>query len=129
MNRYRWIFLLLLIASPAWSASFKKLTVEELRDTLTSLHRAQKSDSEIATQLKQIELTEELTASSMNSMVSLIPGPLSTEQIYVLEARSSMLAPPASDLPSAPPPDFAAQQTMLAKAQDYVSKTYTQLPR
>jgi hypothetical protein len=128
MNRFRWILLLLLTASPAWSASYKKMSVQELHNTLTSLQHAQKNDSEVATELKQIELTEELTATTMNTMVSLIPGPLSTEQMYVLQARSAMLAPPTSDLPTAPAPDSAAQQAMLAKAADYVSKTYAQLP-
>ena len=65
----------------------------------------------------------------MNSMVNLIDGPLSTEQMYVLEARSSMLAPPDTDLPKIAPPDAAAQQALLAKAQDYAAKTYPQLPR
>ena len=127
MKRFGWIFLLLIAAAPVWSASYKKMSVEEMRDMLTSLQHAQKSDDEIATQLKQIELTEELTSATMNSMSGLVSGPLSTEQMYVLEARSAMLAPPAADLPTAPAPDAAAQQAMLAKAADY-AKSYPQLP-
>jgi hypothetical protein len=65
----------------------------------------------------------------MNSMVDLVDGPLSTEQMYVLEARSAMLAPPDTDLPKTAPPDTAAQQALLAKAEDYAAKTYPQLPR
>ena len=129
MKCLRWILLLSLITPPAWSASNKKISVEELRDMLTTLQHEKKNDEETATQLKQTELTEQLTAATMNSMAPLISGPLSTEQMYVLEARSSILPPPASDLPSAAAPDAAAQQAMLAKAQDYVSKSYTQLPR
>jgi hypothetical protein len=49
--------------------------------------------------------------------------------MYVLEARSAMLAPPDTDLPKTAPPDAAAQHAMLAKAQDYAAKTYPQLPR
>jgi tetratricopeptide (TPR) repeat protein len=127
MKRFEWILLLLIVATPVWSASYKKMSVEEMRDMLTSLQHAQKSDDDVATQLKQIELTEELTAATMNSMAGLIPGPLSTEQMYVLEARSAMLAPPAADLPTAPAPDAAAQQAMLTKAADY-AKSYPQLP-
>jgi hypothetical protein len=96
---------------------------------LTGLHHSQKSDEQVANELKQIELTEELTPAGMNSVVNLIDGPLSTEQMYVLEARSSMLAPPDTDLPKTAPPDAAAQQALLAKAQDYAAKTYPQLPR
>ncbi len=128
MKYLGWILLLSLITPSAWSASNKKLSVEELRDMLTSLQHEKKTDEETATQLKQTELTEQLTAATMNSMAPLISGPLSTEQMYVLEARSSMLPPPASDIPTAAAPDAAAQQAMLAKAQDYVSKSYAQLP-
>lgn len=128
MKDLGWILLLSLIAPSAWSASNKKLSVEELRDMLTSLQHDKKNDEETAAQLKQTELTEQLTAATMNSMAPLISGPLSTEQMYVLEARSSMLAPPNSDIPTAAAPDAPAQQAMLAKAQDYASKTYAQLP-
>lgn len=128
MKDLGWILLLSLIAPSAWSASNKKLSVEELRDMLTSLQHDKKNDEETAAQLKQTELTEQLTAATMNSMAPLISGPLSTEQMYVLEARSSMLAPPTSDIPTAAAPDAPAQQAMLAKAQDYASKTYAQLP-
>lgn len=132
MNRSRWTLLLVLLALSAWpalSASNKKISVEELRDMLGSLRQAGKNDEAIAAQLSQIELTDALSPAAMNSMANLVTGPLSTEQMYVLEARSSMLPPPESDLPTAPAPDAAAQQAMLTKAAAYVSKTYSQLPR
>jgi hypothetical protein len=129
MKRFDW-FLLLVAAVPALlPAQTRKMTVAEMRDVLTGLHKAQKSDEQIANQLKQIALTEELTPAGMNSMANLVDGPLSTEQMYVLEARSCILAPPDTDLPKAAPPDTVAQRTMLAKAEDYAAKTYPQLPR
>jgi len=128
MKHLRWILLLSLLTPSAWSASNKMISVQELRDMLTTLQHDKKNDEETATQLKQTELTEQLTFATMNTMGDLVPGPLSTEQMYVLEARSAMLPPPASDLPTAAAPDAASQQAMLAKAQDYVSKTYAQLP-
>ena len=128
MNRFGWTMVLLALAAPAWSAGNKKISVQELKAQLTSLHSASKSDEEVALQLKQVELTEELTPATMSSFIDLLPGRLSTEQIYVLEARSSMLAPPISELPTAPAPDAAAQQAMLAKAADFATKTYPQLP-
>jgi hypothetical protein len=64
----------------------------------------------------------------MNGLVQYVPGPLSTEQIYVLEARSAVLAPPAADLPTAPAPDAAAQKALLDKAVDYAANTYGHLP-
>jgi len=128
MKPFGWILVLLIAVSPAWSVSTRKITVQELKNLLTDAQAAKKSDDEVALQLKQVELSEELTTSTMNSLSGLVPGPLSTEQMYVLEGRSAVLAPPASDIPSATPPDAAAQQAMLAKASDYAAKSYAQLP-
>jgi len=126
MKRFGWILLVLLVATPAWCA--KKITVEQLKDTLASLQQAKKTDAEVANALKQVELSEQLSRSVMNSLAAAVPGPLSTEQIYVLEALSAMLPPPAADLPTTPAPDAAAQKAVLDKAAEYVTKTYAQLP-
>ena len=133
MKRFGWILVVLMMASPAWAA--KKVTVQQLKDLLVSLQQAKKIDLEVATALKQIELAEELTVPMKNNLANLLPlvndsaGLLSTEQIYVLEARSALLAPPASDLPSTPAPDAAAQKALLDKTFDYAAKTYAQLPQ
>jgi len=126
MKRFGWILVLLLMASPAWAA--KKTTVEQLKDLLASLQQSKKSDAEVAAELKQIELTEELTRDVMNKLGSFLPGQQSLEQIYVLEAKSAVLAPPAADIPSTPAPDAAAQKAILDKATDYAAKVYGQLP-
>ncbi|HMD76830.1 MAG TPA: hypothetical protein VKG86_05590 [Terracidiphilus sp.] len=126
MKRLVWILAVLMLASPAWAA--RKITVGQLEDLLRSLQQENKTDADVAAQLKQIELTEELTRKAMNGMVKYVPGPLSTEQIYVLEARSADLIPPASDLPATPALDAAARQAILARAETYVKRTYEQLP-
>ena len=126
MKRTGCAVLLLLIAIPAWSA--KKMTVGELKDMLLTLHKQGSSDADVANALKQVQLTEELTRGMMNSLVPEVPGQLSTEQIYVLEARSAMLAPPPSDIPTTPAPDAAGQQALLVKGQEFVGKTFTQTP-
>lgn len=127
MKQLGWFLALALTtALPAWCA--KKITVAELKETLATMHKNGKSDDEVAAALKQVELSEQLTRAEMNSMVSDVPGQKSTEQIYVLEARSAMLPPPAADIPTAAAPDAAGQKAMLDKAADYVGKTYTQLP-
>ncbi len=129
MKRFKWILLLLALAPALLSADQRKMTVAQLQDLVTGLYHAQKSDEQVANELKQIELTEELTPVGMNSMINLVTGPLSTEQMYVLEARSAMLAPPDTDLPKAAAPDADTQQAMLAKAQDYAAQIYPQLPQ
>ena len=126
MRRFGCILVLIFMAIPAWPA--KKVTVAELTDLLKSLQEQKKSDLDIATALKQVQLTEQLTRSKMNDLAVYAAGPQTTEQIYVLEAGSAVLAPPASDLPSTPAPDVAAQKALLDKVSDYVAKTYSQLP-
>jgi hypothetical protein len=126
MKQLGLVLVLALAATPAWCA--RKVTVAELKDALASMHRDNKGDADVANALKQLELSEELTRSVMNDVVADVPGPLSTEQIYVLEARSAMLAPPPSDIPTAAAPDAAAQKAILDKTADYVSKSYGALP-
>jgi len=126
MKRMVWILAVLTLASPAWAA--RKLTVQQLSDLLASVQQNKKTDEELAADLKQIELTEELTRAATNKFVALAPGRSSIEQIYVLQALSAMLPPPASDLPTTPAPDAAAQKALLDKAVDYTAKYYAQLP-
>jgi hypothetical protein len=126
MKQFVWVLVLLAVAAPAWAD--KKSTVQELKDTLISLQQARKTDAEVASELKQIELGEQLTRATINSLAPYLPGPLSTEQIYVLEGRSAILAPPATDLPTTPAPDLATQKAILGKAVQYVTKTYMQNP-
>jgi len=126
MKRFGCIVVLLLMAVPAWPA--KKVTVAELTDLLKQLGEQKKSDLEIATALKQVQMSEALTRSKMNDLANYAPGPQTTEQIYVLEAGSAVLAPPASDIPTTAALDAAAQKALLDKASDYITKTYAQLP-
>ncbi|HWE83447.1 MAG TPA: hypothetical protein VG267_00780 [Terracidiphilus sp.] len=127
MNRFTWSLLaIFLLASPAWAD--KKITVGQLEDLLRSMQRDKKADVDVATALKQVELSEELTRARMNSIIPLVPGPFSTEQIYILEARSADLIPPPSDLPATPAPDPAAEKAILSRTVDYVAHVYDQLP-
>jgi hypothetical protein len=126
MKRLGWILVLLMAASPAWAA--KKVTVQQLKDLLASMQQYKKTDAEVANQLKEIELNEELTVSAANSLKSYLPGPHSSVQIEILKAQSAFLAPSATDLPTTPAPGAAAQQAILAKAADFASRVYVQNP-
>ena len=125
-NRLGWLLCLMLAASPAWAA--KKLTVAQLKDLLSGLQAAQKTDVDMAAALQDVELTEQLTSPAMDSLAKQYSGPNTAQQLIVLEIRSAALAPPASEIPSAPAPDAAAQKAILDKAFDYAGKTYAQLP-
>ena len=93
------------------------------------MQQEKKSDADVSTALKQIQLTEELTRNVMNSLVSYVPGPLSTEQIYVLEARSAVLAPPSSDIPTTPAPDAPGQKAILEKDRGLHHQDWRNCPR
>jgi len=118
--------LMLILAMPALAG--RKISVSQLEELLRSSQQDKKSDADLSTALKQVELTEQLTRSRMNAILLGMPGMLATEQIYVLEARSAGLAPPSSDLPSTPAPDTAAKQAILARAASYIHDTYAQSP-
>jgi hypothetical protein len=126
MKRFAWALLFIIAATPAMAG--RKISVSQLEDLLHSLQQDKKSDVDVSTALKQVELSEQLTRTRMNSLVHYVRGPLATEQIYVLEARSACLAPPASDLPASPIPDSAAQKAILDRASTYISNNYAQLP-
>jgi len=125
MKTFSWV-LILLATAPAWGS--KKVSIQDLQQTLISLQQAKKSDADVATRLKDVELGEQLTASTKEALVQYSPGPLAAEQLDILEGRSAMLAPPASDLPAAAAPDVTAQKAILAKAVDYVTNVYMQSP-
>ena len=127
MKRLAFAALLFLVSVPGWSAA-KKVTVAELKDMLATMRSQNKSDADVATALKQVQLSEELNRSVMNSLADAVPGQLTLEQIYVLEAHSAMLPPPAADVPAIPPLAAAAQQALLAKASAYASGPWSQLP-
>lgn len=126
MKRCLLLLLLLAFATPGWCA--RKVSVAQLEEMIRSLHEEKKSDPEIAAALQQVEVSEQLTRGTMDRLIKFAPGPLTTEQMFVLEARSADLAPPASDLPEITGPDAADQKAMLIRAENYISKTYEQLP-
>lgn len=126
MKRIICILVALLMASPVWAA--KKISVAQLNDLLTSFQQDRKTDEEAASELQQVELTEELTLPVMNKIIPLAPGKSTIEQIYILEARSAVLPPPSADLPSTPAPDAAAQKAILDKAIAYTTQYFAQLP-
>jgi len=102
MRRVGWVvapilMTLILVALPGRAAD-RKLTVQELRDRVATARQAGTSDADVARELSGMGLSEELPASEVGRLVGLLPGPLSTEQLYVLEARNAALPPPPDNL-------------------------------
>ena len=128
MKRIGWFLVVLLAVLPGWAAKTRKMTVDQLKQLLVAAHQANTRDADVAKELEDVDLTEELTHGALEAMGPDVPGQLTTEQLFILEAKSAVLPPPASDIPTAPAPDAAAQKAMLDKALDYAAKTYAQLP-
>jgi len=61
MKRYGWFLLLLAAAAPVFAAS--SITVDQLKQKLDSMHQSYKDDAEVATWLKEVTLSEQLTQS------------------------------------------------------------------
>ena len=124
----KFAILLILLSAAAPSLAAKKSTIDDLKQTLAALQQGNKSDQDIATRLKDVELGEQLTDATRVTLQPFAPGPLATEQLDILEGRSSVLAPPHSELPNTAAPDVATQKAILARAVDYVTKVYMQNP-
>jgi len=127
MKRLGWILLFFAVLPSAW-AEKKKITLEQLKEKLISLRQEGKSEKDTNLELTNLELTEPLTPTELAGLERLSPGPNATGQLVRLAGLSSLLAPPATELPALPAPDLAAQKTILAKAVDYVLKGYMRNP-
>ena len=55
MKRSACLVVILLTTLPGWAA--KKMTVQQLKDILAADKKAQKSDADVAAELKDIDLT------------------------------------------------------------------------
>lgn len=127
MKRLAILITLLALSSPCFAA--RKATINELKAALSAMRDARKSDADVATRLKEVDLAEQLTGATRKALQEFAPGPLSTEQLEILEGRTAVLPPPAAELPGTAAPDPAAQKALLAKAVDYVTGTYMHNPR
>ncbi|HYK35800.1 tetratricopeptide repeat protein [Alloacidobacterium sp.] len=128
MRRFLVLFTIAL-ASTLPSRSQTKITVQQLDSRLADMHKQSKTDDQVANALKEMELTEQLLPSVMNSFVQYQPGPQTVVQIRVLALSSALLPPPPADLPDTPAPDRATQAAIIARATDYAAKQYALLPK
>jgi VWFA-related protein len=118
---------LLFLALPSWAA--KRITVAQLEQILVSDTAAHKSDPEIARKISDIDLSERLTEQTLARLSNPFPnGSQAAMALLLLADRSAFLDPPPAELPSAPAPDTAAQQRLLAAAQKFAVDTLPHLP-
>jgi tetratricopeptide (TPR) repeat protein len=126
----RFLTLLTMALAPTLAlAATTKATVQQLDSLLADMHKHSKTDDQVANALREIELTEQLLPSMMNSFVQYQPGPQTIVQIRVLALSSALLSPPPADLPDTPPPDQATQAAIIARATDYTAKQFDPAPK
>ncbi len=115
------------MAIPAFAA--RRLTVAQLAETLSTSIAQHRSDEEMARQVGQLELTERLTASTLNHFAARLPlQPRTALALQLLADQSEFLDPPADERLSAAPPESGDQEKMLAAARAYAVQTWARLP-
>jgi hypothetical protein len=119
--------LLTVMAIPALAA--KRVTVEQLEQTLATISAAHKPDAEIARQIAAIKLSERITEATLARLnAHLETGSQAALALQLLADQSAFLDPPASELPATSVPDDATQQRMLEATRNYVAQTLPRLP-
>ncbi len=128
--RTRRLILLFILASlTSIAGASKRVTVAQLEQALTAAHTAHRPDAEIARQIDGLELSERLTDANLNRLAAYLDaGSQVALALQLLADQSVFLDPPASEIPSTPTPDDAAQQRMIESARRYVGQTLSQLP-
>lgn len=98
-------------------------------DIDTSVLRDAAEDSQLATQLYRVELTERLTPKTLERMVAKEkPGLETMRALEFLRDRSASLDPPQSEWVVLGSPDAESQKHALELARAYVSQSLQRLP-
>ena len=114
------------IPFPLWAA--KRMTVEQLQQTLTAAQTAHRKDPDLAQQLAEVELTARISSEVLQRLLASTPGPKTTAELRALADASVFLDPPAGEIPTTPAPDLATQKAILGKTIHYVARTLPTLP-
>jgi VWFA-related protein len=123
------ILLAALAAAALPGAAARRLTVTQLEETLSADIAAHRADTDMAHRVGDVELSERLTAATLDHFAArLAIGPRTALALELLADRSAFLDPPASELPATEPPDAAAQQRMMDAARGWVIATVPRLP-
>jgi hypothetical protein len=110
-------------------AAPRQVNVDQLRQAIQSRLSAHESDESVARYLGDLELTEQLTRPSLDTLLSAHPlGPKATFALELLADVSTFLEPPPSEAPEQPVPTAASQRAMLSSAVQYVAETFKHLP-
>jgi len=123
----RTIYLLLVLSGIAVPCqAVKRVSAAQLEQLVTSLDG--KPDGDLAYQIGDLELTEQLSAGRMTRLAAALPGEKSRQALTAIGDASSFQAPPTDEIPATAAPDSAAQRRIMSLVANYVTKTIPQLP-
>ncbi len=116
------------IAMSVPSLAVKRITVEQLQQTVAAAQASHRKDDEMVQQLAEVELTSRLSSSALQQIIASSPGPGTTLALRAIADTSAFLPPPPGEIPNIPAPTIVAQKAMLAHTIQYVSRTLPGLP-
>jgi hypothetical protein len=106
-----------------------RVTVDQFHSWLAARKASSQSDNEIAKQIATLQLLERLSPPTLASIkAEFSPGPKTAQALDLLADCSAILDPPATELPSRPPPDTAALTAMIKATVHFVGTTMRQMP-
>jgi len=120
--------LAIVIAMSVPSLAVKRMTVEQLQQTVAAAQASHRKDDEVVQQLAEVELTARLSSAALQRMIDASPGAGTTQALRAIADTSAFLPPPPGEIPNIPAPTIAAQKAMLAHTIQYVSRTLPGLP-
>jgi VWFA-related protein len=119
--------LVAVLALPAYAA--KRVTVEQLEQTLSAAIAAHAADAEIVRQIGDLELSERLTETTLDRFTARFTlTPRASLALELLADQSAFLDPPVAELPATAPPDAATQQRMMDMARGFAVVILPHLP-
>jgi VWFA-related protein len=124
MRRAAVILMLALVSSRGQAA--KQVTVDQLEQLLTASQT--KADPELARQLSDSQLSQQITSTRLLKLRDKLPGAKSRQALTALADYSAFLPLPPAEIPSTSVPDIFEQKRIMSLVVAYVSKAIPQLP-
>jgi hypothetical protein len=107
----------------------QSVTFEQLQQTISTQKAARTSDGAMARALSSLELTERLSSTALAHInAEFKPGRKTELALELLSSSSAFLDLPAAEIVERPPPDDAAEQTMISAANSFVTTTLRHMP-
>jgi VWFA-related protein len=107
----------------------RRVTVAQLGETLSTAIGQHHTDEDVARQVGGLEMSQRLTAATLDRLVARLPlQPRTALALELLADQSEFLDPPAEEQLSAAPPSTEDQEKMLSSARTYAVQTWGRLP-